>query len=244
MTRTADQWGRWPNGGRMKVAVAYYRSTFEARDPKRLSLSWAALVEDLGRFRPWHGSKESRLRVAPLWSPVKLKEPRRLSSAVVEVSCLVLDYDDEAALTIPQALARWDGFERCAYTTWSHTDEAPRCRVVLPLQRPVPGHLWADLYRSILADQGRGADPQCCDPSRAYYLPAVGAGGPHSADRRAGYSPIVCLRAPLRFDRGQISITDAVLETNRVQLVAKGDGERAVMLMMRADADAELSLAQ
>lgn len=44
-----------------------------------------------------------------------------------------------------------------------------------------------------------------------------------SADRRAGYSPIVCLRAPLRFDRGQVSITDAVLETNRVQLVAKGE---------------------
>jgi hypothetical protein len=170
----------------MKLHTAYYRSTFESRNPKMLRLSWADLSADLGRFRPHHGSKDERLRVAPLWSPVKLKEPRRLSSAVVEVSCLVLDYDDAAALTVPQALARWEGFERLGYTTWSHSEAAPRCRVVLPLQRPVPGHWWADLYRALLEDQGQGADPQCIDPSRAYYLPAVGAGGPHTSERRDG----------------------------------------------------------
>jgi uncharacterized protein involved in outer membrane biogenesis len=44
-----------------------------------------------------------------------------------------------------------------------------------------------------------------------------------SADRRSGYSPISCLRAPLRFNAGRINIDDAVLETARVQLVAKGE---------------------
>lgn len=44
-----------------------------------------------------------------------------------------------------------------------------------------------------------------------------------SADRRAGFSPISCIRAPLRFDSGRVTINDAVLETARVQVVAKGD---------------------
>ena len=234
----------------MKVSVAYYRSTFEARDPKQLSLSWAALVRDMARFRPHHGSKDFRLRVAPLWSPVKLREPRRLSSAVVEVSCLVLDYDDEAALTVPQALARWDGFERCAYTTWSHSDEAPRCRVVLPLQRPVPGHLWADLYRSILADQGRGADPQCCDPSRAYYLPAVGSGGPHSADRRAGDWLDLLDRAKAIAD--QRARREAIRAQQRAQraaqararLQAPADMDRELRRALGDDRDARRALAE
>lgn len=43
-----------------------------------------------------------------------------------------------------------------------------------------------------------------------------------SADRRAGYSPIACLRAPLRFNEGKVVIDSAVLETARVQLVATG----------------------
>jgi hypothetical protein len=60
--------------------TAYYRSTFESKNPKMLRLSWSDLSADLCRYRPHHGSKDERLRVAPLWSPVKLKEPRRLSS--------------------------------------------------------------------------------------------------------------------------------------------------------------------
>ncbi len=43
-----------------------------------------------------------------------------------------------------------------------------------------------------------------------------------SVDRRAGYSPITCLRAPLRFNEGKVVIDNAVLETARVQLVATG----------------------
>ena len=166
--------------------VAFYARTLDARNPVLRSLSWPALVAELQRYRPHSGTKEQRLRTAPLWSPVELSEPRRASACVRNVTALVLDYDDDAALTVPEALERWDGFERVGYTTWSHSEQAPRCRVVLPLFRPIPGEWWADLYRSVLRDQGQGADPQCCDPSRAYYLPAVGAGGPHYSERVEG----------------------------------------------------------
>ena len=69
-----------------------------------------------------------------------------------------------------------------AYTTWSHKEDAPRCRLVLPLRYPVCGSIW----RRVHADVVRSADPACKDPGRAYYLPAVGAGGPHRTRYRPG----------------------------------------------------------
>ncbi|WP_068317129.1 AsmA-like C-terminal region-containing protein [Aliiruegeria sabulilitoris] len=43
-----------------------------------------------------------------------------------------------------------------------------------------------------------------------------------SQEMRRGYADIVCMRAPLRVDRGRIEFNSAVLETRRVQLVGKG----------------------
>lgn len=163
------------------MRVTYYPHTRASRSPVSLEVGWAALAGDLARFRLVHGDKERRLRACPLWSPVELSEPRRIARNVVQVSALVLDYDDDAALPLRDALERWSGFARAGYTTWSHTEANPRCRVVLPLARPIPGVWWGLVYRDVLASQGKGADRACSDPSRAYYLPAQGAGGPHEA---------------------------------------------------------------
>ena len=43
-----------------------------------------------------------------------------------------------------------------------------------------------------------------------------------SQEKQQGFSPIVCINAPLRIDRGKITTETAVLETPRVQLVGSG----------------------
>ena len=167
----------------MSLDVAYYAST---RDPKAHArrLSWPALASDLGRWREWRGDKRARLVSCPLWSPVRLSEPRRAAAHVISVSALVLDYDDGA--TLDDALTTWRGYRLAAHTTWSHAEAAPRFRVVLPLAVAVAGAEWSDLYRHVLRRRGAQADRACCDPARAYYVPAVGAGGPHRYEVREG----------------------------------------------------------
>ena len=233
----------------MKLHTTYYAHTFDSRNPKMLRVSWSALSADLQRFRPHTGTKEHRLRTAPLWSPVELSEPRRASACVRNVTALVLDYDDDAALTVPEALERWDGWERVGYTTWSHSEEAPRCRVVLPLFRPIPGEWWADLYRSILRDQGRGADPQCCDPSRAYYLPAVGAGGPHYSERVEGDPIDLWPRAQRLQDEKQREaqrlqeVRQRMAEQARARIREKGNQETHLRKVLATDSEARRRLA-
>lgn len=157
--------------------TAWYRTT-RGRRPIRLDLSWARLASTLQEFRDVTGDKRARLRSAPLWSPVELRGTR-CAGNVRSVSCLVLDHDRGG--TVADALAPWDGYARVAHTTWNHSDDAPRCRVVVPLARPVPGAWWSLYYRRALARLEMPADPACSDPSRMYYLPCVGAGGPHHA---------------------------------------------------------------
>lgn len=168
------------------MRVTFYPRTLAAGDPVGRDVPWPDLAANLQRFRPLRGDKDFRLHHAPLWSPVELKVPHRAAPNVAIVTALVLDYDDDAALTLDDALDRWQGYERVGYTTWSHGPDAPRCRVVLPLDRAIPARWWSGLYRSMLEGQGQDADPKCTDPCRAYYLPCIGHGGPHEARRERG----------------------------------------------------------
>jgi len=166
------------------MRVTFYPTLTATGSPVGRDLSWHRLVAALSDFRFILGDKDERRRSCPLWSPAELSAPRRLNRNVTAVSCLVLDYDD--GISLYDAGIRWEGYTWHGYTTWSHTTAAPRCRVVLPLARPIPGRWWTPLYRDLLTAQGMEADPQCIDPSRAYYLPAVGAGGPHSTAGQDG----------------------------------------------------------
>ena len=160
--------------------VTGYASTLDPR-PHARQVSWLGLVHSLQRYRPHSGSKAERLRSAPLWAPHRLRSGQtRSTAAVLDVWALVLDYDE--GQTLEDALALWPDAEAMAYTTWSHTDQAPRCRLVLPLRYPIAGSIWSAVH----ADVVRAADPACKDPGRAYYLPAVGAGGPHRTLYRRG----------------------------------------------------------
>jgi hypothetical protein len=87
------------------------------------------------------------------------------------VSCLVFDCDR----TAPD-LERLDSLYWLGHTTHSHTPQAPRWRVVIPLLAPVPAAQWGDIWRRARAALCPEADPACKDPSRAYWLPSHNGG--------------------------------------------------------------------
>lgn len=111
----------------------------------------------------------------PCWAPHVATDGRRTAASIVSVHALVLDFDDGA--DVPAAMGLFPDRERCAYSTFSATPEAQRCRLVLPLAAPVAGAVWAATMRLILRDVGQAenaADPKCIDPSRLYLLPCHG----------------------------------------------------------------------
>jgi hypothetical protein len=137
--------------------------------PEHMTLWPDALLSMLTTFH----EVEDKLR-APSWSPVFLDGDRRRNGAVRWVSCAVLDVDDGAPLR--EVSARFDGLVRICHTSWSHSEEKPKGRVVLPLAAPVPAEWWPRAWAEVQRRAGFVVDVACKDPSRLYFLPACKPG--------------------------------------------------------------------
>lgn len=141
--------------------------------PVRRTLTWDALVSRLSDLRQ-HGAvptKEARLDAVPCWSPCVFEDgqPRSKDSAL-RVSALVLDYDD--GTTLEAACAAWSDWAAVLHTSWSHTDDTHRCRVVVPLSVPCPVEMWPRIW-TWAHRRAPGIDPACKDASRIYFLPTT-----------------------------------------------------------------------
>lgn len=114
------------------------------------------------------------------WAPHSLSAPRRKKANVVDVTCLVLDYDDGTSLT--DGVAPWQDWHHILHTSRSHTEAAPRFRVVLPLEQAVPADVWPRAWLWAEERSGKAIDPKCKDASRLYYLPVqIGDTMPYEA---------------------------------------------------------------
>lgn len=105
----------------------------------------------------------------PMWSAASWPEGATTCKGadVIEVSCLVLDYDD--GQSIEEALRRWSRWAHLVHTTASHTEAAPRFRVVLPLAQPIPAPEWPRVWR--WASRGQRIDEKAKDAGRRFFLP-------------------------------------------------------------------------
>lgn len=154
----------------MTFWVARYKSLFlTAADCQQLN--GHALVEML--TTPITTRNLTDKRRLPMWSPVKLFPLRRAKVNVKSISCLVLDYDD--GTLVEDALERWSPWYCILHTSWSHTEDHHRFRVILPLQRDVTPEEYPALWRWAEMHSGREVDKKCKDSSRAYAVPAVDA---------------------------------------------------------------------
>ena len=168
-------------------AVVPFANTFDRKVNQRRA-SWGRLVNTLTTFRVCDSKKN-----VPAWSPAEyIAGKTRGSAGVRSLSCLVLDYDNGKA-TIKDARSAWGSWPGILHTSWSHTPEHHKFRVILPLWRPVPAEDWAGVFawaeswtrttdtpnkEMTQAEYERAAwiktiDPACKDPGRIFYVPAV-----------------------------------------------------------------------
>jgi hypothetical protein len=149
--------------------VSLYSSARDAR-PSAVAWSWRALRERLREFRVARGVTDKR--ELPAWSPAQLLPgARRANDNVATVSCIVLDYDDGTSLDL--ALGPWLDWPCLWHTSWSHTEEVPRFRLVVPLERAVPARAWRWVWAWAAQRAAGNIDGACKDASRLYFLPAV-----------------------------------------------------------------------
>ncbi|MBZ0116016.1 MAG: hypothetical protein K8H88_03400, partial [Sandaracinaceae bacterium] len=108
-----------------------------------------------------------------IWSPTLYRTgaDKRGGDNVTHLSCLVLDYDD--GTSIDDASEVWSKYFHIVHTTWSHTAEHPRFRVVLPLGHLVLAREWGRVWAWAEEKARRAIDPALKNPSSTYALPAV-----------------------------------------------------------------------
>lgn len=143
------------------IVIAEFRALSDTR-PTQRTLEWPALANRLTRH-VWRRTKDG-----PGWSPAVYRPgTTRQNESVTAMTALVLDCDHGAP--------PWDGLSGWAYaahTTFQHTAEAPRWRVVLPLARSVPADVWPDVWERARAHLCPTMDAACKDPSRFYWWPS------------------------------------------------------------------------
>jgi hypothetical protein len=118
----------------------------------------------------------------------KFTDNKRALHRVEHVHALTLDFDG-GDTTVEQAARLLPGMRRVAYTTFSHTIEWPKLRVIYPLSRPVNAfeyeNLWLWAANKITA-LGHVLDESARDASRFWYLPSHPPGGVYEWDELEG----------------------------------------------------------
>ncbi len=95
----------------------------------------------------------------------------RRNTAFERASVVALDI--EGGPTTREAHDRFVAVEHLLYTTWRHTREAHRFRLVFPLIRDVTATEYRLLWTLLAKRLAAGADPQTKDLARALFLPAI-----------------------------------------------------------------------
>lgn len=109
----------------------------------------------------------------PGWVPCSLRDPSgpRTQVNMNEIFALVLDID--TGMSLLDVKSRIAGYEAAIHSSYSHSLEKPKWRVVLPLKAPIPAKRISTLYDFFQEKFDGLLDDSCGhDCSRMYYLPA------------------------------------------------------------------------
>lgn len=128
-------------------------------------------------------------RQAGMYSPARFSGPRSEPN-VQTLSAVVLDFDNTSDTpSLPEDHADNLGDLTYAWhTTHSHTQDAPRWRLVIPFDREVTRAEFVAIFPAVLELLGDdpNIDRTCGEVSRAYWLPS--AKPEHLQDARSGFS--------------------------------------------------------
>lgn len=140
---------------------------------RRVAVDWRGLVRALSSpiVRPDIAADPAAKQRLPAWSPCVFADDRRSLARARSVCAVVLDYD--AGDPCDRELARWGPWARVLHSSWSHAEDAPRFRIVVPLAHPVRAERWGRVWAWAWRHSGGRIDRACKDPSRAYFRPAL-----------------------------------------------------------------------
>lgn len=147
--------------------------------PAAVDGNWNDLVGYLTTHRV------SGVKQGPGWSPAVYGDKKhRNNSNVIEVTCLVLDFDGKKEVEDWKFL---DGLEHVVHSTYSHTEEEPSYRVIIPLEKPIPAREWPGFWAAALQYLGviQYACP-CKAVSQFYYSPTARPGAPAFTRAKSG----------------------------------------------------------
>ncbi len=158
----------------------------------------------------------------------RFSTPHRAGKNVAAVSALGFDVDGKDQAPMPPIAAHEElsrlGWEHVVYTSWSHSPNAPRYRIILALNTPLhPDHL-ADAQAYVVDQMPKGIaqaiDRACLgDRARLYYAPAT------PPDRAGGYEFHTGGLAPLN---GQtLALIAATMQHQRNARKAQASAMRA-----------------
>lgn len=147
-----------------RVHVTLYIGKTSTKPKSQGAKSWSALVPQFTnhRIRP----EKDGIAFAP---HKLLPEGSRRNDQVECITMAVLDCDN--GLPFEHRRDQLQGLCYAAYSSFSHTSEHPKYRLVLPLLTPVASADWPACFAG-LSEQFPGIDPACKDAARLFYLPS------------------------------------------------------------------------
>ena len=186
--------------GELLLNVAFARNLKHTRGLENLPVTWAALAakfsetkytdETEAQYRAMSKGDKTKAKDVGGIVAARLKDGRRSRESVEDVGLLMLDFDgggSDALAGVWGAFCLWEnaGF---VHTTHSHTAEANRFRLAVPLSRPVTPSEYAPLGREVVRrlDAEGVADPSTYQPERLMFLPSTPKGGRYVFDYVGG----------------------------------------------------------
>lgn len=191
-------------GDELSIFGAWIDHIRHTKDPRAFQMSWPEFVNHLASQLYVRSEKDALDGTAPLFSLSRFIEKEgktlRQKAYVDLISAIVLDYDkgfDQGELF---SALEATGLTWFAYTTFTHTPDDPRWRVIVPTSTPIPAGKYKALrawFLSSLLHRGSGVRIENDDSdkaiSRPFYLPGCPPGNEDFAEFKYNDGPVLDL---------------------------------------------------
>lgn len=184
-TTTEKPMTRKQNDTTPDIHVSIFKGGLYDTTPQEGRVSWPKLYKHLTTIRKAPGKKHETPAISfAEYGPNKT----RANANVLRVHALCYDIDNQRRVKddvtgktklvpvetpiSPGDLDEYLPFAHAYYSTYSHrADEAPRWRLVIPLEHPIPAEDYPALYTATAEALGLQDyyDPSCINPSRLFY---------------------------------------------------------------------------
>ncbi len=151
----------------VKYPISFY-GNLTSTEAKTIEVTWDKVCTKLAE------PIISDTKEVSLYGPYRLDDgATRSNNNVREVSWLVFDIDDAQGRLAQDIVNLVIDYDAILHSTWSHTKENPRYRLIINLLNPIPAKHFSTVRNGFLffnAELASIIDKACSDPSRAYYL--------------------------------------------------------------------------